>query len=73
MITELDIEIFICCQCGNEFNHTQGSWLPVGVEKNKFFKKVSNKTNEPPIVFIWDFSKPEIVTSNKFTCYNCQP
>lgn len=31
----LDDEVFTCCECGKEFHHTDGTWLPIGIEKKK--------------------------------------
>lgn len=69
--SELDTEVFTCNKCGGKFNHIDGTWLPIGIEKKKFMNRLSDKNNEPPQVFLWDFSPPEIITSDKFTCYDC--
>lgn len=67
---QLDTEVFVCCKCGGEFNHTDGTWLPADVEELKFMQKLS-ADNEMPKVFAWDLRPPEIITSDKFTCYDC--
>ncbi len=69
----LDKDTFVCCKCRGKFNHADGSWLPIGIEVVPFMEKISSNDNEPPKVFQWNFNKPEIVTDDKFTCYDCQP
>lgn len=64
----LDEEIFICCKCSKEFNHTQGTWLPIGEEDKSLLPMEDLLTLK---VLGWsDWLKPpELVTSDKFTCY----
>ena len=65
----LDLEVFTCCKCGKDFNHTEGTWLPIGEED----KALPLSEGEFPTILYWsDWLKPpELVTSDKFTCYNC--
>lgn len=64
----LDDEIFSCNKCGGEFDHTQGTWLPIGIEKKK---AITDTGVRYPSVLIMDLRPPEIITSNEFTCYEC--
>lgn len=70
----LDLEVFTCCRCGKEFDHTQGTWLPIGVEDKSKMLTIGS-LEEPPIVLHYSdmLRKPEIITSDKFTCYDCCP
>ncbi len=68
MECQLDTEQFICCKCGNTFNHVDGTWLPIGVTPQKL--KTVGLTDSLKMVSL-DLREPEIVTSDKFTCYDC--
>ena len=65
---QLDKELFTCCKCGGKFNHIDGTWLPIGVEEKEF---VSADKVDSFQLLSFNFSKPEVITSDKFTCYNC--
>lgn len=39
---ELDNELFTCCQCKKEFDHTQGTWLPISEEEKTRMLSESN-------------------------------
>ncbi len=68
MTDELDLEVFTCCKCGGEFNHVDGTWLPMGEEE----KKMLITGDQPKVIHMSDFLRPpEVVTSQKFTCYDC--
>jgi hypothetical protein len=70
----LDLEVFTCCRCGKEFDHKQGTWLPIGIE-DKSNMLTTGSLEEPPIVLHYSdmLRKPEIITSDEFTCYDCCP
>lgn len=71
---ELDGQEFTCCKCGGKFDHTQGTWLPIGEEdKSNPYPIVAGSTDDPPIVMQIDLRKPEVITSKDFTCYDCTP
>lgn len=66
---QLDSEIFICCKCKCEFHHTEGTWLPIGEEKKQM---MTERNGTLTIYGLSDFlRKPEIITSDEFTCYGC--
>lgn len=73
MTCQLDSEIFTCCVCGGEFDHTQGTWLPIGEEVKTPISVLSGDIDNPPIVIGLDLRRPEVVTSKDFTCYDCAP
>lgn len=61
---ELDNEIFICDKCGGKFNHADGTWLEIGENESNLFK-------QDGVCYMLDHRKPEPITSDKFTCYDC--
>ena len=74
---ELDSEIFTCHRCKKQFNHTEGTWLPVGYDYSHqrieqwYFEgqpvlKVMNAPDSPE----W-MKEPPVVTMDEFTCYDC--
>lgn len=64
----LDNEAFKCCKCGGSFDHVDGTWLPVSIEE----KKMLVTGDCPKIIHMSDFLRPpEVITSDKFTCYDC--
>lgn len=67
----LDNITFACCICGEQHSHKDGTWLPVGVEELEVMERVSSPEEEPPMVILYSLRPPEILTSDKFTCYNC--
>lgn len=68
MPDELDSVIFTCCKCGGQFDHTQGTWLPIAENSLEFIERVNNYTE---ISLTNLLREPEIVTSDDFTCYDC--
>lgn len=69
MTDQLDKEIFTCCRCGGAFNHTDGTWLPVGIEEKK---EMIARGEYPTVLEFGEFMKPpEVITSKDFTCYDC--
>lgn len=69
----LDSEIFECHRCKGEFDHTQGTWLPVGETEPRFMMQVSGHIPDvgDTRFFAWDLRPSEVVTSEDFTCYDC--
>lgn len=59
----LDQEIFTCCICNKEFSHVDGTWLPIGETEYESSENIIDLTNI--------LRKPEVITSEKFTCYDC--
>lgn len=69
MKCELDEVVFTCNVCRKEFDHTQGTWLPIGEEKKSM---VVEQHETLTVLGLSDFlRKPEVVTSDEFTCYDC--
>jgi hypothetical protein len=65
----LDNEVFTCCNCGKKLDHTQGTWLPIGEEAKSM---ILEKNETVTVLGLSDFlNKPEIITSDEFTCYDC--
>lgn len=71
MSDQLDLEIFTCCVCGGDFDHTQGTWLPIGEEVKHPVSVLLGDVDNPLIILGLDLRKPEVVTSKYFTCYDC--
>ncbi len=70
---QLDKVLFTCCECGKQFSHIDGTWLPVGIEDKSPVPILEGSVENPPLVIsLTDGLKPpEIVTSDEFTCYDC--
>lgn len=69
---ELDGIPFNCNRCGGSFDHTEGTWLPIGydyshqrIERHGNLS-IMNSPDSPSFL-----REPEIVYSDKFTCYGC--
>lgn len=73
MVCELDLVVFTCCRCGGAFDVTQGTWLPIGIEVKKPITVLSGSREAPPIILGLDLRKPEFITEDEFTCYDCCP
>ncbi len=69
MECQLDNEIFTCCKCKGEFDVTQGTWLPIGIEDKS---EPIIEGEYPKVIEYGNFLRPpEIITSDDFTCYEC--
>lgn len=66
---ELDDAIFTCQKCKGKFGAIDGTWLPIG-EDHPRFGEIS-QLSETLKVIAWDLRKPEPITDDQFTCYDC--
>lgn len=72
---ELDSETFRCHRCKNDFSHTEGTWLPIGIKPSPEYITMLPEGTDPrfpttPVAF-FSLRAPEIITSDEFTCYDC--
>lgn len=65
---QLDDEIFTCQICKLEFGAVDGTWLPIGEEHPRFGQLAEFESIK---VISWDLRKPEPITDDQFTCYDC--
>lgn len=65
---QLDNETYQCSTCKGDFPHTDGTWLPIGINHGDAVVMVKGKG--PTIINLWS-ERPQVVTSDNFTCYGC--